>query len=201
MKNLYDNGWKMIIKPRQFEYDQLDLGQPSQIIKETLIHRLDFGVRNPKGYLIKGSLFYSDESRDSSPCIMYCHSHNGNRCEGLEMLKFVVPDFNFCVFDYSGSGMSQGEYVTLGILEQFDVKAVIGFLAKKYRIKDFFLWGRSMGAVSVLLFCEKFSKLYRIRGLVLDSPFKDSQEMVSNIYLLLLLSVDFDKGLLFLAQK
>jgi uncharacterized alpha/beta hydrolase family protein len=57
---------------------------------------------------------------------------------------------------------------------------------RMYGVKEFYLWGRSMGAVSILLFLErlidseKLSSLpFTINGLVLDSPFRNSKELVS----------------------
>lgn len=45
-------------------------------------------------------------------CVIYCHSHNGNRVEG----KFLRETCNqnkycLCLFDFLGHGQSEGEYV------------------------------------------------------------------------------------------
>ena len=55
-------------------------------------------------------------------------------------------------FDSSGSGRSEGEYVTLGLNEQSDLDCVIKFLDEMFQFKEYFLWGRSMGAVTGLLY-------------------------------------------------
>ena len=52
------------------------------------------------------------------------------------------------LFDFSGSGESEGQYVTLGINEAKNVCTVIEFISKTKSINDIFLWGRSMGAVA-----------------------------------------------------
>lgn len=85
-------------------------------------------------------------------------------------------DINFCTVDFAGSGISGGEWVSLGVNEAADIKIVIDEL---YRlgVRNVVLWGRSMGAVSALI----YSSLYHrnvIRGLILDSPFKDLSKLI-----------------------
>jgi alpha/beta superfamily hydrolase len=55
---------------------------------------------------------------------------------------------NVVLFDFSGSGMSEGEYVTLGVRESQDLEDIIEVLYGEGKISDFALWGRSMGAVT-----------------------------------------------------
>ena len=50
-----------------------------------------------------------------------------------------------------GSGLSEGEWVTLGALEVDDLTAVIAFLRARFPQSSVALWGRSMGAVTCLL--------------------------------------------------
>ena len=54
-------------------------------------------------------------------------------------------DMEVILLDFAGSGLSEGEFVTLGINEVRDVETVVNYL--RNRSKDIFLWGRSMGAV------------------------------------------------------
>lgn len=52
------------------------------------------------------------------------------------------------VFDFIGSGGSEGEYVTLGIEESKNISVIIDYIRKNKNVNDIFLWGRSMGAVA-----------------------------------------------------
>jgi alpha/beta superfamily hydrolase len=54
--------------------------------------------------------------------------------------------------DFSGSGKSDGEYITLGINEQEDLNCAIGFLDEIFKFEEYSVWGRSMGAVTALLY-------------------------------------------------
>jgi alpha/beta superfamily hydrolase len=49
-------------------------------------------------------------------------------------------------YDFSGSGLSEGEYVSLGYYEKEDLKAVVEYLRLEGKTSKIGLWGRSMGA-------------------------------------------------------
>lgn len=51
--------------------------------------------------------------------------------------------------------MSDGEYVSLGYWEKQDVAAVVEYLRGTGRITTIGLWGRSMGAVTALLYSRE----------------------------------------------
>ena len=96
--------------------------------------------------------------KPQKPCLVYLHSHNANRLEGLSLLYHIVPDYDFCVFDFNGCGLSEGDYVTLGIGESEDTVKILAELKLRYGTREFFLWGRSMGAVTsmyVSKMCDK----------------------------------------------
>ena len=65
------------------------------------------------------------------PVLIYCHSHSGSRVEGIDLVDVFCPDFGVVLFDFSGCGHSEGEYVTLGIKEQDDLRVVIQWQKKR----------------------------------------------------------------------
>ena len=75
------------------------------------------------------------------------------------MDKILSIGYSMCSFDFSGTGNSEGEYVSLGHREQFDVLSIIRYLYTHYNIKKFILWGRSMGAVAAIKFCALLDEL------------------------------------------
>lgn len=87
--------------------------------------------------------------------------------------------FALCLFDYEGSGLSSGEFVSLGWFEKTQVSVVIDYLTSKYRIGTVGLWGRSMGAVTALLYSEENPE--RVSAIVVDSPFSSLKKMVQDI--------------------
>lgn len=67
-----------------------------------------------------------------------------------------------------GSGTSDGDWVTLGAHEVDDLQAAVDYLRREGSTSSLGLWGRSMGAVTALLYsCRDPS----IAGVVADSPF------------------------------
>ena len=54
---------------------------------------------------------------------------------------------------------------------------VVTFLKRKYGVKQFVLWGRSMGAVAALLYLSsKKSRPHAIAG-IFDSPYSNLKEL------------------------
>jgi pimeloyl-ACP methyl ester carboxylesterase len=75
--------------------------------------------------------------------------------------------------------MSEGEYVTMGLNESVDLANVVQFLKEKYGTDQFNLWGRSMGAVTAVLYCAQYPK--NVSRMVLDSPFCNFRQLVREI--------------------
>ena len=75
-------------------------------------------------------------------------------------------------------GQSEGEYVTLGFKEQDDLEQLINILIRDYNATQISVWGRSMGAVTAVLYAHRNSMF--LTSLVLDSPFSDIEVMVKD---------------------
>jgi dienelactone hydrolase len=54
-----------------------------------------------------------------------------------------------------GSGLSDGKWVTLGAHEVDDLAVVVEHLRRQGGVSSIGLWGRSMGAVTALLYSSK----------------------------------------------
>ena len=54
-----------------------------------------------------------------------------------------------------GSGLSEGDWVTLGALEVDDLETAVSHLRKEFPESTIGLWGRSMGAVTALLYSAR----------------------------------------------
>lgn len=88
--------------------------------------------------------------------------------------------FSYVIFDFAGSGLSEGKYVSLGNIvfklgyyEAEDIKSVIKHLKKRINQKiKLVLWGRSMGAVATLRYLLLNTTQKSVLAAVLDSPFQ-----------------------------
>lgn len=81
-------------------------------------------------------------------------------------------------FDFAGSGLSDGEYVSLGYYEKEDVVAVVDYLRASGEVSTIGLWGRSMGAATALLYAHMDPS---IAGMILDSPYSDLEVLCDEV--------------------
>ena len=111
---------------------------------------------------------------------MFLHSNNGSRIEGLPYAKHLLQaKYNVCVLDFSGSGLSEGENISLGPREVRDIEAVDLEMRKCYGLRRHILWGRSMGACTAIMYANQFPE--RVKCLILDSPYKDLRKLIAEI--------------------
>jgi pimeloyl-ACP methyl ester carboxylesterase len=115
---------------------------------------------------------------NTKPCLVYSHSHSGNRLEAAALFEAAIEHFSLACFDYLGYGLSSGAHCTLGLKEQAELEAVISDVRARFGFKSVYVWGRSMGAVAALLLGPRL-QAGLCQGLVLDSPFSSTKEMVA----------------------
>ncbi len=87
-------------------------------------------------------------------------------------------NISLCTFDFSGCGNSEGDYVSLGFYEQDDLNEVIEHIRHRPQITSIALWGRSMGAVTGLLYMRKCP---HVCAAVFDSPFKSLKSLIEDL--------------------
>lgn len=112
------------------------------------------------------------------PHVIYCHGNCSSRLDALPVVSALMPDICVVTFDFSGSGHSEGEYVSLGWFEKDDIKAIVDYLRESGQCSSVGLWGRSMGAVSSIMYCASDPL---IAGMVLDSPFSSLKKLTEEL--------------------
>ena len=93
-------------------------------------------------------------------------------------LSNLIIGIGLFALDFAGSGHSEGEYISLGKYEVDDIKAAVDYLRKCGKVSQIGLWGRSMGAVTALMYSAADSK---ISALVVDSPFSSLKELAMEL--------------------
>lgn len=83
-------------------------------------------------------------------------------------------------FDFSGCGNSEGQWVTLGWKERDDLRAVLQYLKDQGRTSKVALWGRSMGAATILMHNYTDCPI-PVACIVLDSPFADFRDVANDM--------------------
>ncbi|XP_050240345.1 uncharacterized protein LOC126689260 isoform X1 [Quercus robur] len=171
-----------IIRPPRAEYDpQNDLLDQEFMLKGKWFQRKDLEIKNSRGDDLQCSHYMPIVSPEGKPlpCVIYCHGNSGCRADASEAAIILLPS-NITVFtlDFSGSGLSGGEHVTLGWNEKDDLRAVVDYLRADGNVSLIGLWGRSMGAVTSLMYGAEDPS---IAGMVLDSPFSDLVDLMMEL--------------------
>ena len=178
----YEDLWKAVIRPNRDEYKEEDLGPEKFKINNKYYKRTDFSITNKRGLKLVCSFWEPfDEEREYTrlPCVIYLHGNSSSRCEAVAEIKYLLPlNITVFAFDFSGCGKSQGEYISLGWYEREDVESVIDYLRKTNKVSTIGLWGRSMGAVTAIMYGDRDPS---VAGMVLDSAFASLKELIEEL--------------------
>eukprot|EP00930_Biecheleria_cincta_P003443 TRINITY_DN104375_c0_g1_i1.p1 TRINITY_DN104375_c0_g1~~TRINITY_DN104375_c0_g1_i1.p1 ORF type:complete len:671 (+),score=114.77 TRINITY_DN104375_c0_g1_i1:227-2239(+) len=167
----------LIIRPPRSKYPVEKLGPKCfRVNGKAHGRRTDIVLQSPRGHELQCSFFEpapgpGDTTEDfhQPPCVIFLHGNSSCRLEAMPLLALLMPlKISLFCFDFSGSGLSEGEYISLGWFERDDLATCIGHLRSTGRVSSIALWGRSMGAFTALLHADRDPS---IAGLVLDSPF------------------------------
>jgi pimeloyl-ACP methyl ester carboxylesterase len=148
------------------------------------VRRKDFSVENSRGMSLQCTAFEpAPKHRKSSkmPVVIYCHGSSGSRRDPLYdgiVDAFLLKDICVVSFDFSGSGQSEGDNVSLGHYEKDDLSSVVDYVRASGRFSAISLWGFSMGAVTAILYASGNPD---IASLFLDSPFSDLEKLLPEI--------------------
>eukprot|EP00943_MAST-04B_sp_MAST-4B-sp1_P002006 g2006.t1 len=197
--NSYEELVSTVVRPQadngkygRAQYNINLLGPSTFTLCGTKYIREDFEIKNKKGLTLVCSYWsifdnnVDDEEQQSNnsntkkkktsstSCVVYLHSTIGSRVESLQaLIPCLRAGCNFFSFDFSGSGMSEGEHVTWGWFENNDVVDVVKYVMGNIGCKKIVLWGRNLGAATAILYSSKDP---RIKGLILDTPYSSFEE-------------------------
>ena len=183
----YDDLVQAVIRPPRAQYDNRALGKTAFRIGVQAFERFDFELVNERGLKLVCSWwgprgFRERASHAPMPAVIYLHGNSSCRAESLEALPPLLnAGVTLLAFDFAGSGLSEGEYVSLGWYEREDLGTVVKHVRESGLVSTIGLWGRSMGAVTALLFVDRDPS---IACVVCDSPFASfrllAQELVES---------------------
>lgn len=172
-----------IIRPPRATYDpSTEMGPATFPIGGKHFQREDLELTNKRGLKLQCS-WWSFDPRDAPaeqlPCVIYLHGNASCRIAAFPLLQHLLPcAITVFALDCSGSGLSEGEYVSLGFFEREDVGEVIAHLRASGRVSTIALWGQSMGATTALLYGDRDPS---IAAMVLDSAFADLMQLANEI--------------------
>jgi pimeloyl-ACP methyl ester carboxylesterase len=175
----YQKAWTAIVKPLRIEYSTDDLGPAKFNVNQSLIQRTDFTIQNKHGTSLACSFYENTSSTSPLPCVVYLHANGSCRLEAIQYKQIILAaNVHFFCFDFSACGLSGGNYGSVGHFEQDDVEQVIQYLNESGKVTKIALWGRSMGAVTAIMYASKNPS---ISCIVLDSPFAEFKRLVQEL--------------------
>lgn len=181
LSDTYAALWKMVIRPPRAKYLLADLGPQRFYVIDREFLRKDLELKNSRGMTLKCSHFVPVDIPlgDRYPCVVYVHGNCSSRLEVLPSLRRLLQrDLTVFCMDLSGSGWSEGEFISLGYHEQQDLRVVLDHLRTCSFVSSIGLWGRSMGAVTAIL---RASEDPSIAACVLDSPFSSLRKVAEEL--------------------
>eukprot|EP00747_Dinoflagellata_sp_TGD_P083791 gnl/TRDRNA2_/TRDRNA2_162259_c0_seq1.p1 gnl/TRDRNA2_/TRDRNA2_162259_c0~~gnl/TRDRNA2_/TRDRNA2_162259_c0_seq1.p1 ORF type:complete len:538 (-),score=78.72 gnl/TRDRNA2_/TRDRNA2_162259_c0_seq1:59-1672(-) len=176
----YNMLWQMIIRPPRDLYAQEDLGPRRFRIGKRVFERRDLQLQSSRGHKLECSHFYPAKSPEARrPCVVYLHGNCSSRLEAFDVLPVLLPRgiTVFCM-DLSGSGRSDGEYISLGFHEEKDLRVALQHLRDAGRTTAIGLWGRSMGAATAIL---RAADDHQLSAIVSDSCFRDLRTVAEEL--------------------
>ncbi len=132
---------------------------------ETVVFRSGDGIEL-KGWLVKPR-----RARRQSPAIIICHGLGANKSDFTELaVALSARGYSVLLFDFRAHGDSGGSSSSLGLYEQEDILAALGFLRLRSDIdRDrIAIYGFSMGGSAAILAAARSHAFYAV---VADSPF------------------------------
>lgn len=128
-------------------------------------------IQTAEGLHLSG--WFIPASKKSSRTLILCHGVNRSKEFFLPVAKFLhAAGYNLIMFDMRTHGHSEGERISFGYDEQYDIDAVIDYLKKRDRhlTKELGIIAHSMGAASAIFAA---TRRHEIRAMVLICCFAD----------------------------
>lgn len=140
----------------------------------------DCYIRSHDGLILHASYFPAE---DEKRIVILCHGYKGSGFgDFANMAKFLHENQCSLLFiDERCCGQSEGEYITFGAREQYDIQRWAYYIARKNKKHlPIYLYGESMGAASVLM--ASGHKLPReLKGLIADCGFRSMRAQLEDM--------------------
>lgn len=173
---------EFIIRPPRAQYSRADLGDTCFVVDGVPARREDLHLENPRGLHLHASHFRAERRNSPRPTVVYLHGNGSCRVEATVLLALTIPyGMDLFAFDFSGSGRSDGRYISLGVWERDDVATVVTYLVEVEQTPSVILWGHSMGAATALMYAGLCAIHPAVKALVLDSPFASFDKLAQNM--------------------
>mmetsp|Transcript_62357 Transcript_62357/g.115740 ORF Transcript_62357/g.115740 Transcript_62357/m.115740 type:complete len:352 (+) Transcript_62357:86-1141(+) len=171
---------RLVIRPPRATYTNTALGPKIFELSGKSFQREDLQLTSSRGHNLCCSFYHPNEAHERArPCVIYLHGNCGNRLDAFTILPNLLPQgINIFSWDFAGCGQSGGDYISMGVHEEEDLKLVLRHLRQTGLCSSVALWGRSMGACVAMMRAAKGENLV---ACVLDSPYRDFHEVAQEL--------------------
>lgn len=182
--------YDMVIKkhPDKIPVDQWDERYYSKEFKQRSLQKLaeneawlathsyhDRWITSFDGLRLHAYLF--EAAHPSHRWLIACHGWSG---DGLFMANLPVTlhelGYNTLLVDCRGHGQSDGDYVSMGYYDKFDLKAWCEYIVQQDPLARIALYGISMGAASVLM-CSDLDLPSNVKAMVEDCGYTSIRDI------------------------
>ena len=137
------------------------------------LNAASFTVKSDSGSLISG---WHTQPKQYAGVIVLLHGIRGSRLSMLERARMLHrAGYATVMIDLQAHGESPGEAITVGYLEQHDVRAAVEFARRQHPNQPIGVVGVSLGGAAVLL-----ASPLDIDALVLESVYPDIHNAIQN---------------------
>ncbi len=155
-----------------------DVLQVSWLFKK--IHGEEVVFKSREGNITLKGIFFP-ASIQSNKTLILVHGYNESKFMSgrtKKIVEYIIPrGYNVFTFDLRGHGQSEGDLISFGYNERFDVIGAIDYLNKRGKEGEkIALLGFSMGAVAAI---EAAGQDPRIDVIIADSPIRDLKLFIS----------------------
>ena len=133
------------------------------------------GSNNLSGWFIPAQQRGDEAPQPSDRTVIVSHNYQSNRemveISGLYYARHLAEaGYNVLMFDYSGSGLSDGEGYTLGCKEKDELLSVISYVKQQYPGSRIALHGWAFGAAAAI---EAGAESNDVTAIIADSSYQD----------------------------
>lgn len=181
----YEQLVNAIVRPPRASYTDSHLGPAHFTFLGKRFQREDVTLMTERGYTLQCSHWKQEEPKSHDSVLVYMHGNASARVEVFQQLSYLLSlGTSVFSFDFAGSGLSDGDYVSLGYYEREDLASVVAHLRANVGSSiKIGLWGRSMGAATALMYASREASLpiQNVSCLILDSSYCDLVQLTGEM--------------------
>ncbi len=139
-----------------------------------------FYIRSVDGLLLHASFF---KATDAERIVILCHGYKGSGFGDFANIARFLHEQNcdLLFIDERCCGKSEGEYITFGAREKYDIRSWAYFMEHHNPENlPIYLYGQSMGAASLLMASE-YRLPENVRGLIADCGFRSMKAQMQDM--------------------